>query len=39
VVFNSARMMRFGEHIESHVPRPRELHAAPVPGRVALQPV
>ncbi len=39
VVFNSARMMRFGEHIESHVPKPRELHAAPVPGRVALQPV
>ena len=41
VVFNSARMMRFGEHIESHVPKPREAQAAPmpVPGHVALQPV
>jgi Cd2+/Zn2+-exporting ATPase len=39
VVFNSARMVRFGEHIESHVPRPRDVQAAPVAGRVALQPV
>jgi Cd2+/Zn2+-exporting ATPase len=39
VVFNSARMVRYGEHIASHVPQPREVTAAPVPGRVALQPV
>ena len=39
VVFNSARMVRYGEHIATHVPRPREAAAAPVPGRVALQPV
>ncbi len=39
VVFNSARMVRFGEHIASHVPAPRAAHATPVPGRVALQPV
>jgi Cd2+/Zn2+-exporting ATPase len=39
VVFNSARMVRYGEHIESHVPRPREVRASPAPGRVALQPV
>jgi Cd2+/Zn2+-exporting ATPase len=39
VVFNSARMVRFGEHIESHVPQPRAVPAAPMPGRVALQPV
>jgi Cd2+/Zn2+-exporting ATPase len=39
VVFNSARMMRFGEHFEAHVPvvrRPRREQPA---GRVALQPV
>jgi Cd2+/Zn2+-exporting ATPase len=39
VVFNSARMVRYGEHIESHVPQPRDVQASPVPGRVALQPV
>ena len=39
VVFNSARMVRYGEHIESHVPKPRVSEAEPVPGRVALQPV
>jgi len=39
VVFNSARMVRYGEHIASHVPRPRDAQATPVPGRVALQPV
>ncbi len=39
VVFNSARMVRYGEHIASHVPQPREVTAAPLPGRVALQPV
>ncbi len=39
VVFNSARMVRYGEHIASHVPRPRDARATPVPGRVALQPV
>jgi Cd2+/Zn2+-exporting ATPase len=37
VVFNSARMVRFGEHIESHVPMPRAAREAS--GRVALQPV
>ena len=37
VVFNSARMVRFGEHIESHVPTPRAAREAS--GRVALQPV
>ncbi len=39
VVFNSARMVRYGEHIKSHVPKPRDAQATPVPGRVALQPV
>lgn len=39
VVFNSARMVRYGEHIESHVPKPRVSEAEPMPGRVALQPV
>ncbi len=38
VVFNSARMVRFGEHLESHLPAA----AGPAPaegGKVALQPV
>lgn len=40
VVFNSARMVRFGEHIEAHVPTPREAHAETAPtGKVALQAV
>ncbi|MFQ5807959.1 MAG: HAD-IC family P-type ATPase, partial [Phycisphaerae bacterium] len=39
VVFNSARMVRYGEHIATHRPQPREARATPVPGRVALQPV
>jgi Cd2+/Zn2+-exporting ATPase len=39
VVFNSARMVRFGEHIATHVAQPREAQASPIPGRVALQPV
>ncbi len=39
VVFNSARMVRYGEHIASHVPQPRQIPASPVPGRVALQAV
>jgi Cd2+/Zn2+-exporting ATPase len=39
VVFNSARMVRYGEHIASHVPQLREAKATPLPGRVALQPV
>ncbi len=39
VVFNSARMVRFGEHIAAHVPTPREVRAAAVSGRVALQSV
>lgn len=39
VVFNSARMVRFGEHIETHVPRPRDVEASPGTGKVALQPV
>jgi Zn2+/Cd2+-exporting ATPase len=39
VVFNSARMVRFGEHIESHVPTPRGVRTTPVTGTVALQPV
>jgi Cd2+/Zn2+-exporting ATPase len=39
VVFNSARMVRHGEHIASHVPALRETMAAPAPGRVALQAV
>jgi Cd2+/Zn2+-exporting ATPase len=39
VVFNSARIVRYGEHIAAHVPRPREAPASLAPGRVALQPV
>lgn len=39
VVFNSARMVRFGEEIEAHVARPRVVSETPAPGRVALQPV
>ncbi len=39
VVLNSARMVRFGEHIAAHVPAPREVRASPLPGRVALQAV
>jgi Cd2+/Zn2+-exporting ATPase len=38
VVFNSARMVRFGEHLEAHVATPRGTPAAPA-GRVALQAV
>jgi Cd2+/Zn2+-exporting ATPase len=39
VVFNSARMVRFGEHIESHVPQRRSAPAVEATGKVALQPV
>jgi len=39
VVFNSARMVRYGEHIAAHVARPREAPDLPGPGRVFLQPV
>lgn len=39
VVFNSARMVRFGEHIEAHVLTPREVKSSEAPGRVALQTV
>jgi len=39
VVFNSARMVRYGEHIASHVPQRRESEAEAAAGRVALQPV
>jgi Cd2+/Zn2+-exporting ATPase len=39
VVFNSARLVRFGEHIESHVPVTRQPPAERPIGRVALQPV
>ena len=38
VVFNSARMVRYGEHIESHVPASKRAAEATT-GRVALQPV
>jgi Cd2+/Zn2+-exporting ATPase len=38
VVFNSARMVRFGEQIETHVPTPRGTRT-PALGKVALQPV
>ncbi len=38
VVFNSARMVRFGEHIESHVAARRRAEA-PEAGKVALQAV
>jgi len=37
VVFNSARMVRFGEHLEAHRPVARRTEAPA--GRVALQPV
>ncbi len=40
VVFNSARMVRYGEHIASHVPGARsDGQATPVAGKVALQSV
>ena len=39
VVFNSARMVRYGEHIQSFVVQPREVRETPAPGRVALQAV
>jgi len=39
VVFNSARMVRFGEHIESHRPAARVAPESAAPGKVALQPV
>jgi len=39
VVFNSARMVRYGEQIATHVPTPREAPASAAPGHVALQPV
>lgn len=39
VIFNSARIVRFGEHIPTHVPEPREARRPAVEGRVALQPV
>lgn len=38
VVLNSARMVRFGEHIASHVPEPRRTDGA-TEGRVSLQAV
>ncbi|MFH1748026.1 MAG: cation-translocating P-type ATPase [Planctomycetota bacterium] len=39
VVFNSARMVRYGEHIATHVPTTAKDAADETPGRVALQPV
>jgi Cd2+/Zn2+-exporting ATPase len=39
VVFNSARMVRYGEDIQSYVLQPREVKETPAPGRVALQAV
>jgi hypothetical protein len=39
VVFNSARMVRYGEHIETFVMQPRVVTASETPGRVALQAV
>jgi Zn2+/Cd2+-exporting ATPase len=39
VVFNSARMVRFGEHIQSFTVQPRVAQATEAPGRVALQAV
>jgi Cd2+/Zn2+-exporting ATPase len=39
VVFNSARIVRFGEHIEAHLPHRAEPSERPIEGRVALQPV
>ena len=38
VVFNSARMVRFGEHLESHAATPRGSEAVAA-GKVSLQPV
>jgi len=38
VVFNSARIVRYGEHIAAHVPPTRQA-PAPAAGRIALQPV
>ena len=38
VVFNSARMVRFGEHLEAHKPAVRRAEPE-VAGHVALQPV
>ncbi|RMF81654.1 MAG: cation-translocating P-type ATPase [Planctomycetota bacterium] len=37
VVFNSARIVRFGEHIAPHRPQARAADEAPADGRVALQ--
>jgi len=39
VVFNSARMVRFGEHIESHLPTARQTSTSATGGKIALQPV
>ena len=39
VVFNSARMVRYGEHLEAHRPRVGRREAGQPAGRVALQPV
>lgn len=39
VVFNSARMVRYGEHIQTFVMQPRTIPASETPGRVALQAV
>lgn len=39
VVLNSARLVRFGEHIASHVPEPRRSEEQAPEGRVALQAV
>ena len=39
VVFNSARMVRFGEEFESYVPRKPAAEDTGDAGRVALQPV
>ncbi|QOJ15121.1 MAG: cation-translocating P-type ATPase [Planctomycetia bacterium] len=39
VVFNSARMVRFGEHLEPHVLQPRTMQETPGGGRVSLQAV
>ncbi len=39
VVFNSARMVRYGEHLEAHVARPRGAEPEQPAGKVALQAV
>lgn len=39
VVFNSARMVRFGENLAPHIIAPREVAATPAAGRVSLQAV